>query len=62
MSDERLQRMEEAQAFTERAVEELSETVLDAFDRIDALVRRIAALEARLEQVEIDGEAEEGED
>lgn len=57
--DERVQRVEEAQAFTERTVEELSETVRDAFARIDALTRRLSALEARLDAM---GERETDED
>lgn len=61
--DERVQRVEEAQAFTERTVEELSEAVRDAFARIDALTRRLGALEARLGALEAgdDGEGEAGE-
>lgn len=61
MDEERMQRMEEAQAFTEREVEGLSEALRDAFARIEGLTRRIAALEGRVEAVEMgDEEGEEG--
>lgn len=49
MTDERLTRLEESQAFTERTVEMLDDEVRALGEKVDALRRVIANLESRLE-------------
>lgn len=49
MDDERLTRMEEAQAFTERSVETLDAEVRELNERVASLRRAVASLEARLD-------------
>lgn len=44
----RLDKLEEAHAFADRAVEQLSEQVAEAFHRIHRLESRLAALEQRI--------------
>jgi uncharacterized coiled-coil protein SlyX len=48
----RLDRVEESLAFTERAVEQLSTEIADMNRRVQALTRRIALIEQRLEKPE----------
>lgn len=50
--ESRLTRVEENQAFAERACEQLAEQLRELFDRLGALSRRIAALEQRLARSE----------
>lgn len=49
---ERLQRIEEAQAFAERTVDQLSSEVIRAFEELVALQKRIDRLEGRVSDVE----------
>ncbi len=56
-SDERILRIEEAQAFAERTIEQLHEELLRATRDIEGLSRRIDRLERRLTAAE---EAAEG--
>ncbi|HVZ93862.1 MAG TPA: SlyX family protein [Phycisphaerales bacterium] len=44
----RLTKLEESQAFGERAAEELSEQIREMHRRIDLLVKRLAAMEERV--------------
>ena len=46
---ERLTRLEESHAFAERTSEQLAEQVIALFQKMDALDRRLMALEGRLE-------------
>ncbi len=60
----RIEKLEEAAAFTERTVEQLNEQVLKAVEGLEALAKRVRALEARLSQVgasEDDEESFDGE-
>lgn len=50
--DDRLLRIEEAQAFTERTLDQLHEELLRAFRELDGLSKRIERLERRLTSVE----------
>lgn len=59
--DDRILRIEEAQAFTERTLDQLHEELLRAFRDIDALSKRIERLERRLTTVE-ESAADESED
>ena len=47
----KLERLEEAHAFSERTTEQLSEDLRDAFERIVRLEARLARLDDRLEQL-----------
>lgn len=58
--DQRIQRLEEKHAFTERTAEELSAELARAYEQIDRLVRRMEALEKRLVAINEQGEGEEG--
>lgn len=58
--DQRIQRLEEKHAFTERTAEELSAELARACEQIDRLVRRMEALEKRLVAMNEQGEGEEG--
>ncbi len=58
--DQRIQRLEEKHAFTERTAEELSAELARAYEQIDRLVRRMEALEKRLVAMNEQGEGEEG--
>lgn len=61
MSAERLTRLEESQAFTERTVDTLDGEVRALGDKIDALRRVVAGLESRIGRLEhagLDDDAE----
>lgn len=45
---DRLQQLEEAQAFAERTADQLSAEIIRAFDQLIALQRRVEQLEGRL--------------
>jgi uncharacterized coiled-coil protein SlyX len=47
--ESRLIRLEEAAAFNDRALEELSAQLADLFRRVESLARRLAELERRIE-------------
>lgn len=49
---ERLQRIEEAQAFAERTVDQLGSEVIRAFEQLVALHQRLDRLEGRVASVE----------
>jgi len=49
---ERLQRIEEAQAFAERTVDQLGSEVIRAFEQLVALHQRLDRLEGRVAGVE----------
>ncbi len=59
--DDRLLRIEEAQAFAERTLDQLHEELLRAVRDIDALSQRIDRLERRLTTVE-ESATEEGDE
>lgn len=59
--DDRLLRIEEAQAFAERTLDQLHEELLRAFRDIESLSQRIERLERRLTSVE-DAATDDGED
>jgi len=46
-----LNRVEEAQTFTDRRLDELAETVRDVYAKLERLAARISALEDRLDQL-----------
>jgi len=48
---QRLMRIEESQLFAERQAEQFGELFIDMQARIDALTRRLAMLESRLERL-----------
>lgn len=50
--DPHITRLEEAIAFNERTIEELSAELAKAYERIEALSRRIDELETRVGEVE----------
>lgn len=50
--DERLMRIEEAQAFAERTLDQLHEELLRAFREIESLKQRTDRMERRLTSVE----------
>ncbi len=50
--DERLMRLEEATAFNERALEELTAQLLDVDGRMRRMLSRLEALEGRLKGLE----------
>lgn len=62
MSDERLTRLEEAQAFSERTVESLDGEVRALGDRIDALRRVVERLEGRIDGMEQASQADDLDD
>lgn len=45
----RIERLEDAQVFGDRATEQLSEQLIEVFGRIEALDRRLQGLESRLQ-------------
>lgn len=51
-TDPHITKLEEAVAFNERTIEELSAEVAKAFERIGALSRRIDELESRMTDLE----------
>lgn len=57
-------RLEEAVAFNERTIEELSAELAKAFERIEAMARRLEEIESRMTDLEREEMrlAEEGED
>jgi uncharacterized coiled-coil protein SlyX len=59
--DSRLNKLEESQAFSERAGEQLSAQILELFAKIETLNRRLAAMEQRLERAARDGPGDENE-
>ncbi|MEM8834865.1 MAG: hypothetical protein AAGD00_03490 [Planctomycetota bacterium] len=61
--DERIEKVEEAQAFAEHTSDQIAEQVRVVFDRMEALHKRMARLEDRLLQIEsAASEGEEDED
>lgn len=56
---ERLERLEEAHLFADRAAEELNRAVLDLAERVDAIAKRLSALENRLDAIADDDEQDE---
>lgn len=50
--DKRIDRLEEMHAFTERTAEELSAELVRAYEKIERLATRLAALEKRLGSIE----------
>lgn len=48
----RLDKLEEAQAFSERALEQLNEQLLKAYEQIEHVNNRLRTLERRLTSVE----------
>ncbi len=52
MSEERITRLEEAQAFADRTVETLDAEVRALGDKVDQMRRALIKLEARLEALE----------
>ncbi len=62
-NDHRLMKLEEAVAFNERTIDELSAELTKAFERIDALTKVIDELATRLTDLEfIDAAPDGGED
>jgi uncharacterized coiled-coil protein SlyX len=53
---QRIERLEDSLAFTEREKEQLSEQLLKAYEQIQRLARRLDALEGRLGSIEQGGE------
>lgn len=53
----RVERLEEAHLYADRAVEELNRSVLDLAQRLEGAIKRVTALERRLEAGE-EGEEE----
>ncbi len=56
---ERLQRIEEAQAFAERTVDQLGTEVIRAFEQLVSLHQRLDRLEGRVAGVEEAGQADD---
>jgi len=57
---ERLQRIEEAQAFAERTVDQLGSEVIRAFEQLVVLHQRLDRLEGRVASVEEADQTDEG--
>lgn len=57
----RIERLEDAQAFGDRAAEQFSEQLIEVFERIDALDRRLQGLETRLRALDDEDHAAESE-
>lgn len=55
----RIERLEDAQAFGDRAAEQFSEQLIEVFERIDALDRRLQGLETRLRALDDEDHAAE---
>lgn len=55
----RLEKIEDAQAFTDRTAEQLSEQLAALFDRVDRLAQRFETLEERLMRIEEQGGEDE---
>ncbi len=60
--DPRITRLEEAVAFNERTIEELSAELRKAYARIDALARTIEDLGTRLTDLEVTGPDDDDDD
>ncbi len=57
----RIERLEDAQAFGDRAADQFSEQLIEVFERIDALDRRLQGLETRLRALDDEDHAAESE-